>query len=229
MPLVRAGHESDLVERYGGLADISSQLGLTSARLWTLALFLAISAPLAALRPAWLIGLLPGLGIALLSAHPPQRALELHYADELVPVAILATTAVASRLTCRPYLAVTAIAAPALIGMALVSPLVPWNATGSAPTPAHRRALDDALALVPRDGSVVVSAQSSVLAHLSQRRQAGEFPGGAFEADWVVVDRYGFISSQSIAAGYETVLAEIRATFTLVFAGDGVEVFRRTP
>ena len=44
-----------------------------------------------------------------------------------------------------------------------------------------------------------------------------------------MVDTYGFRSSQSLAAGFDAKLEEVRSSHELVYSQDGVEVFRRLP
>src|SRR5262249_25803663 len=108
----------------------------------------------------------------------------------------------------------------------LLNPL--GQAAGTPPTETHKAALQEALALIPADASVAVSAQSGLLPRLSQRAHAHEFPGYLSKADWVIVDQYGFRSSQSLADGYNASLTIVRQSETPVFAKDGVEVYRRT-
>ncbi len=244
MPLIRDGAPSDLVERYGYLVGTSNQAEFlprllsrpwvipqhlfAPAQLWTAGLLLAITAPLAMLRPHLLLFILPGLAVALLASHPEQRALELHYSAEIVPLIVLfglLGVRTALRRVPQPVVA-TAIVLPVLLGFFAISPFSPFQDRSTLPTSEHRDALDAAVALVPQDPAQSVAAQSGILPRLSQRRDAREFPGGATSADWVVVDRYGHISGQS-QPEYESTLAEVRATFERVYERDGVEVFRR--
>lgn len=242
MPLIRGGEPSDLVERYGyllpdgGLAP-TAELAVVPFRVArelvspghavTAGLFLASSAAVAVWRPWYLLALVPGLALALLSTHAPQRELELHYAAGLVPVAVLTGVLAVGQLRIPAVARAALLAGPPLIAMVLLNPLADGH--GGRPSPEHRRALASALAMIPADEGVVVSAQSGILPRLSQRREAYEFPGGSEQADWIVVDRYGFRSTQSLAAGFDAELAEVRETAELVFGEDGVEVFRRLP
>ncbi|MGE0569822.1 MAG: DUF2079 domain-containing protein [Dehalococcoidia bacterium] len=243
MPLMRGGQESDLVERYQYLLPGQNGDGFAVGallmpiragevlfaidQLQTAGLFLATSAAAAALRPAWLVWLAPALLLTLLSQHPQQRALELHYAVGMVPIAtvlaLLAIDAVRGRVL--PQALGFALVAPPIVAMMFLNPL--GAGLGEAPSTSHRSAVHAAIALVPADEDVSVSAQSGLLPRLSQRREAYEFPGHAEDADWVVVDRYGFRSSQSLAAGFDRRLEELRQTAELVYSVDGVEVFRR--
>ena len=244
MPLARDGAPSDIVERYGYLVDTQSQANLLPdllkqpwvipqqllkpEQLWTAALLLAISAPLAVLRPWTLLLVAPAMGLALLATHPAQKALELHYSAGIIPIAVLANMAGLARVSgARRRLLPGATLAAALVGFVFLSPIAPWNAEGTPPTEKHRAAVAEALALVPGDEEVSVSAQSGLLSRLSQRRDAFEFPNRAEEADWIVVDQYGFRSSQSLDAGFDAELGELTQTHQRVFDKDGVQVFRR--
>jgi uncharacterized membrane protein len=244
MPLLRDGRPSDLAMRYSpllggregaaGLAWAATHplmvigMLIDPSGLGSLARFLASSAPLA-VAASW--GLLPlvlaGLA-AVFSTHPPQQALQLHYAAELVPVAAIATMMGARRLahaSWPPGILTAALLLPALIGFVARSPVSPLAGTShTAPTETHRFAVHYALSLVPPDAPV--SAQSGLLPRLSQRREAFEFPRAATEADWVLIDRLGHRSAQSVDAGYDHALATVRRQHERVFALDGVEVFR---
>lgn len=245
MPLVRGGAPSDLVERYGYLVDTTRQaqflpLLLTHpwvipeqlfapAQLWTIALFVGASAPLAILRPRLLAFLLPGLAVALLASHSSQRALELHYSAELVPLAMI--FGVFGARAARRFLAsgavLAAIIAPAAVGFVALSPFSPTADGDQGLSAQHLAALNAGLVLVPTDPGVEVSAQSSLFPRLSQRSNAWEFPQAAARVEWVVVDSYTHRSQQSVASGYDAALDIVRSTFERVYARDGVEIFRR--
>jgi len=253
MPIFRDGHSSDLVGRYGYLAEgrdgaaavkytvlhpwVIAQALFAPARLWTVALFIVICAPIAVVRPWLLLGLLPGLGVALLSDHPPQQQLELHYSANILPLAFVASAVALAevRAACGPRnvcpgIAATVIVVPALLGFIFMSPLAPWRDGAANPTAVHLGALTAAVAVIPPGDSV--AAQSAILPRLSQRQDAYEFPAAGshrvpFDAAWVVIDRYGAVSRQSLQAGFEVRLGEVRASYERVFERDGVEVFRR--
>lgn len=244
MPLIRGGESSDLVDRYGYLLpgggageaakDVllapvrAARVGLHPEQVWTAGLFLLSSSAVALRRPAWLLWLLPGAGLALLSSHPPQQRLELHYAAELVPaIIVVGILAAQFRRPVRVPLLALAVAVPPLIAMFALNPL--GSGHGESPSAAHRAAVHSALAFIPAGEEISVSAQSGLLPRLSQRRRAREFPGYASEADWIIVDTYGFRSSQSLAAGFDAKLEEIRSSHELVYSEDGVELFRRAP
>ncbi|MGE3075074.1 MAG: DUF2079 domain-containing protein [Dehalococcoidia bacterium] len=241
MPLVRDGQSSDLVERFGYLlpshspGDVllaplrAAQVLFGLSQIWTTIVFVIATSAVVLWRPWLLLAVVPGLALALLSVHPQQRHLEFHYAAELVPVAVIAGLLAAKSL--RERLPVTAVAGlvavPTLLTLAVMNPL--GEALGDPPSAQHRAAVLTALAMVPSGESVEVSAQSGLLPRLAHRESAHEFPGNAETADWIVVDRYGFRSSQSLAAGFDERLETVRETTELVYSQDGVEVFRRVP
>ena len=245
MPLVRDGESSDLVDRYGyllrgdGTGGVvegiflaplrAARVALHPEQVWTAGLFVFIGSLVAFRHPTSLLWIAPGVGLAVLSNHPQQQRLELHYAAELVPAIIVTGTLSANSLLNRlrvPRIAF-AMAAPPVVAMLFLSPLA--HGHGEAPSERHRAAVHAALAYIPASEDLPVSAQSGLLPRLSQRRQAHEFPGHASKAEWMVIDRYGFRSSQSLAAGFDLKLEEIRRSTELVYSEDGVEVFRRAP
>lgn len=243
MPLIRQGEPSDLVDRYGYFLPESGGSGLlldtllapvrvarvllAPHQLLTAVTFVLCSCPLILTRPRHLAWLAPGLVLALLSLHPPQRALELHYAAELVPVAMV--LAVEAAVSLKPRLPAPALAgllaAPAVVAMVWLSP--PGSFVGDSPSDQHRSAVSEALALIPVDASVTVSAQSGLLPRLAHRRRADEFPANYLRAEWILVDRYGFRSSQSLDAGFDRKLERVRRMAELIYSNDGVELYRR--
>lgn len=241
MPLLRGGDGSDLVQRFGYLLPEGANSAkavllvpwraanvlLDPDQLWTAAVFVSGSCVLALRRPLFLMALAPGLGLALLSSHPQQRHLELHYAAELVPVAVILALLGAEALRGRlpPAVLAGAMVFPTLLAVAASDRLAAGH--GQPPTAQHRTAVLTAIALIPDNEDTSVSAQSGLLPRLSQRKQAHEFPSAYDRAEWIVVDRYGFRSTQSLAAGFDKRLGEVRAAAQLVFSEDGVEVFRR--
>ena len=248
MPLAREGRPSDLVERYGYLVDATSQGALVPAllthpwvipqalltphHLWTIVLVVGVSAPLAFARPWLLLLVLPSVAVSVLSSYPDQSGLYFHYSAEIVPLAVVLGIVGAERLVSRvpPALIATAAMAPAIAAFSLMSPFAPWRSEENAPSAEHRAAVAAALALVPSDETVSVSAQSGLVARLSHRVGIYEFPGHADgRADWVVVDQYGYRSSQSVADGFDAKLQAVRDTYQEVYDIDGVEVFRRKP
>jgi hypothetical protein len=242
MPALRDGIPGDLGVRYeavtGGRDGIAGLLWLAShpldvlrvvarpEHLGTVARFISGTAPLVLAVPWTAALLVPGLALAVLSTHPPQAALELHYAAELVAVATLGLLTAVRRLsTSIPASALAAaVLAPAFAGFIMLSPASPLaTEDAAAVSNAHRDSVRHALALIPDGASV--SAQSGLVARLAHREAVYEFPRGSNEAAWVILDRYGFRSTQSIAAGYDRAVEEVRATHRLVYELDGVLVF----
>lgn len=244
MPWWRGGAPGDLGERYADVTgghdgieavawaathplDVAGAV-LQVEHLGAAAAFVAASGLAMLAAPLTLVLLVPGMLLAVLSTHPPQSALELHYAAELVPLAAIGTVLGARRLAERaPSGALVGVVlAPALAGFLLLSPASPLASEGGArPTAEHRAAVLEALAMVPRGEAV--AAQSGLVPRLSQRRAVTEFPGEWESTSWVVVDAKGFRSSQSVGAGSEGALARVRAEWTRVYERDGVEVYRR--
>ncbi|HEX6029893.1 MAG TPA: DUF2079 domain-containing protein [Tepidiformaceae bacterium] len=243
MPLLRGGYEGDYVPRYDALAPGARTvpdlvLGLAThpwrllvelgrpGVLWTMSLFV-LSAPLMLARPAWLLALIPGVWLAVLSSHPPQHSLELHYAAQLAPLAVIGAMLGAGALRDRvdQRLLSAAAVVPAVIAFAALSPISPFHDRPGRPTDEHRAALTEAVAIVP--SHVRVSAQTSIVPRLAHRRTVKEFPGGVSNAEWVVIDRYGALSGISVEWGYWPILDYVREQWDLVFDRDGVQVFRR--
>ena len=184
----------------------------------------------------------PLLAVNLLSTHPPQTALSLHYA--VLPFAILMVAAVlgAQRLArsrrarvTRQWLRLDARRCGVLFaGVLLLAEAAGWLAASPLGlrfdpdryrrTP-HVRAVERVVRAVPAGASV--SAQSGLLPHLSQRREVWEFPV-LRDATYVLVDRQGWRSSQSAEAGYERVLASLpERGYCLVMEDDGVVLYAR--
>lgn len=241
MPLVRHGQPSDLVERYGtllgGYEGIEGSIWLathpltamatlaTPERAASIGTFIAANGPWLLLAPLQVLTLLPGFALALLSSHPQQQQLAFHYAAELVPVAAIAGLFGARRLLLLVPSSIVAASMllVAMLALPLAGPRSEF-ASDSVPTEAHRSAVARATALVPSDAAV--SAQSNLAPRLARRREIWEFPGQWADADWVLVDRYGFRSSQSIDAGFDAAFSDVRGRYRLMFEEDGVSVYQ---
>lgn len=240
MPALRGGQPSDLVERYGAIlgghdgpagliwavTHPLEVLGYASApeRVASIATFVLASGPWLLLAPVHALALAPGLAIGVLSSHPEQQALAFHYGVQLVPVAAIAGLLGARRLlrVTPPAVVAAAMVLVAAVGLGTLGP--PSELVADGPSEAHRAAVERATALVPADAAV--SAQSSLAARIGRRRELWEFPGQWERADYVFVDRYGFRSSQSIDAGFDAELDDVRARAALVFEEDGVALYR---
>ena len=177
-------------------------------------LVLPLAAPLAALAAA------PELALNLLSSTLTQTSVKTHYAAVAVPALLAATVFGTARL--GPRLAYGALAA-STAGMLLLGPLGRVELHADAHDDAARRALE----LVPTD--VPVSATNGLGAHLSARERIFSFPV-LREATWVVVDERHLTFLDSLQPDRaRPALGAMRRDprWRLVFAADGVLVFRR--
>ncbi len=244
MPLIRGSDSSEIVARYGYLTGTNNQAEflpwvlmhpwvvaeylVAPHRLWTMFLFVGVTAPLGVLRPRLLPFVLPGLAVAVLSMHVPQGELDLHYAIEVVPVAILvgALGALVAAKRLRPGAVAAMIAVPVVAGFVLMSPFSPTAERVPGPSAEHRAAVMGGLALIPSDPAVTVSAQSGLAPRISHREHIYEFPRSALQSDWVILDKYGVVSEQSGGPEFDQAVAEIQAQLEQVYDRDGVEVFR---
>lgn len=185
---------------------------------------------------------LPVTGANLLSTYGPQSVLDYQYAVAPTVLWLFAAVLGVRQLAARPRLGrrlgcrraagllqPTTLAACLLLAEAaaylLSSPLgLSFDAALYRRMP-HTTVVAHALAMIPPH--VPVSAQTGLLPHLSERQEIHDFPDLG-EATYVVVDRFGRRSSQSIEAGYDGALAALPAHgFCLRFAEDGVQVYQR--
>lgn len=248
IPEARDGQPSHIVERYGAVAGTTDPHAvlrelllhpwrpalalLEPARLERLVVFVIVTAPLAlVLRPWLLLFALPALAVPLLSSHPPQGALDLHYAMN----AVVAATAVAvgaipvavrvfaraGQLRARQ--APAFVLALATVAFTALSPFAPWRIDLGEASPVHRAAVAEAVSLVP--GEAPVAAQSNLVPRLSRRAQIHEFPGRPEGLHYVLLDRYGHRSVQSLNAGFDAYAELVRENCARQFERDGVEVF----
>jgi uncharacterized membrane protein len=176
----------------------------------------------------------------VLADHKPQLQLTLQY--PLYPLALMLLASVVNiRILVRwNRVAVTwsrlripvNARAPLLAGIVLLAEATSWL-IGSPlgvhinparfRTTAHTAALDRIVQVVPPAASV--SAQSSILPHLSERENIREFPY-LDHAAYVVIDRKGFVAWDSEMAGYSSVLATLpERGYCLMKADDGVELW----
>lgn len=246
MAAVRGG-PGDLQQRYGYLgpdplavvAGLAARPEPAAEHLWQPPVLDGLAGMLGRL------GLLPlvsplSLGAAplalahLLSRHPEQSALTLHYG--VLPFALLFLASVdGARRAARwrplwrrlgrraPVAAAGLLLAASSLGFLLHSPLgLAFDPSRYLPG-SHASAAHAVLALVPP--GVAVSAQSGLAPHLAHRAAIYEFPG-IHEARVVVIDRKGWMSSYSQLGGYHRVLGALPAMgFVLVAAEDGVELY----
>lgn len=246
MSEVRGGVPGDLQDRYGYLGSDIGSLVVGLATRPDLALERLLSADVTG-GLALLLGQAVGLPLAsplalgaapltlahMLSLHPEQGRLALHYA--ILPHALFTIAGVDA----IRRLALAAArrwgqgrVAPVLAGWALLASLA--GAAAASPfglgfdarryqDSERSQAVRSVLAQVPPD--VPVSAQGGLVPHLSQRPVIFEFPG-INEARVVVVDRKGWASTYSQAAGYDAVLASLPSRgFRLMTEIDGFEMY----
>jgi uncharacterized membrane protein len=196
------------------------------------------AAAVALLAPTAALLVVPPVLLAALSDHTQQAHLELQYV--MIPLALAFVAAsVGVRMlargdgvargmrrlgspTARAVSGAGVMLAATLVSFALSSPYWP-AAERVAPGPAHVEVLNEALSLVPAD--VPVSAQNTILPHVSQRRSVYEFPW-VEDSQYVIVDATLPITSQSREAGYDEAAKDIPG-FEKIFDSDGVRVFRR--
>jgi uncharacterized membrane protein len=192
--------------------------------------------------PALLVAV-PLTAAHLLSTHDWEMSLLLHYG--VLPAALLFTCTVAgiarlaasSRLAglWRPLSARRLQAAVVLASLVLVAEVLAAYFNGPFGRrlqlshyrqTSHSAAVREVLRLVPSDASV--SAQSGLLPHLAQRRQAWEFPP-AFGAQYVVIDRteWFHVHGPPIPENdYHVALASLPYNgYCLLFAKDGAELW----
>jgi hypothetical protein len=158
--------------------------------------------------------------------HPEQAALRLHYA---VPtLALLWYAALLSLDTLRlwrrrlPLAAAGVMAACGLLTFAASSPFAPGR--GYTLKPGDEAALHEAMALIPP--GAVVEAQSTILPHLSQRRDIYEFPDDR-HGEYVLLASGLGVSRQGIANGFHARREAVRDDgYMLLYTSHGVELWR---
>ncbi|GAC1569849.1 MAG: hypothetical protein NVS3B18_01480 [Candidatus Dormibacteria bacterium] len=246
MPSERLGAPGDLADRYtylggrsvgamvrGALAHPGRPLGRLGSRSSLMGAGVALL-PLAALPllAGWpLLGALPALLVALLSADAGQASLRYPYGLESFPL-LLACALLGWRALlgsrgelARPPRVIAPRAAARgsrprqlsgrVVGTALVATTMLGAALVSAPTLADRlghlslarhAAVEWVLAGVPPQAEV--SAQTGLVPHLSARARLFEFPAG-FGTSYILVDDRGPISDQARAHGYAARRAQL--------------------
>jgi hypothetical protein len=179
---------------------------------------------------------LPNLVINGLADHPQQSALELHYS---VPTLALVWLSVPlgleqlgklvrdSNRRRIMYSGVGALlVAGSLAGFISSSPYAPGESRPRLDAE-HIHALRQAIALIPAGASV--EAQSSLLPHVSHRRDVFEFPDRRV-GEYLILDATLPVSGQSYKAGFErerTLLGD--DGYQLIYSQESVQLFRRTP
>lgn len=251
MPLVRGGG-SDLNERFAYLFADTSLATVVPVAVWRGGSHLVAETLPATLQlltsTGWVAVLSPAVLLALpsailngLSDHPQQARLDLQYGVASLALLFAATAIVLGDIAHRRGItrrlvpahnskkgaraAAVVLLVSATVSFALTSPFSPTTAR-HAPEVEHRRVLQRALQEIP--ATAALSAQNTLLPHLSQREQIYEFPDVPPHVEWVIVDSELPITQQSREAGYDRVVDELAAWgFREVFNEDGVRVFSR--
>jgi uncharacterized membrane protein len=246
MPWIRGG-SGDLAGRYGYLVANSTWWSVvpdvvrrSTQQLWlapvdALMRLGASTGFVGLLNPLALLVAAPAYLLAALSDHNQQSRLELHYVTATLALVWVAVALGLQRLSKWGRRRSRSLAVPAasiLVLASSASTFFLWSpywprAQHYAPSAAHRAVIDSALALVP--AGVPVSAQNTLLPHLSERKEVFEFPN-LDDAEYVVVDPSLPVTGQSSDGGYSRVIEELPGRgFVLIFDSDGVRVFRRAP
>jgi uncharacterized membrane protein len=260
IPHFRGGQPNPFLERYGYLGgslprvlwSVVARPDLVVPQLARPEAIGAIGVVLAsaAMLPLLVPRLLPPLAVvtllSLLSKHPPQGALELHYLVVPSTVAILlAAVAVRDRvwerlslglgrhratmgfaLQARCVWPAALIVVPAVL-LVLRSPLPPSFAADldRFDVDHHAAVAQGFVREVP--SQAIVSAQSPFVPHLSEREHIYEFPH-IEDAEIVLLDDAGPVSGGEIAAGYAGCVAALpRLGFDEVRSEDGISLWRK--
>lgn len=201
------------------------------------------------LAPLLALGALPDLALNLLAQYWPQYSVQYQYTATITPFLIAASILGLARLrgmrvpawlrglTDAPGILAALLVAVVVIGGYRQGPLPFWRHVpgGSADRAQeytvtfHARVQAQAVALVPDDPDVVVSASNLMGSRLSARRVIYTWPV-VNDATWVLVDeKRPFLADRlSLSEHRRLVLAmRLDTRFRLVFERDGVLVFRR--
>lgn len=91
----------------------------------------------------------------------------------------------------------------------------------------HSNVGNTVVAMIPADASV--SAQNALVPHLSHRRYIYQYPYGAEQSDYVVLDTAGFIYPFTDQHAYDQSVRDLQSSghFRTVFARDGYLVLQR--
>jgi hypothetical protein len=242
MPWLRAGVGVDTDRYYAWLGGGASVLvapltmgdrvvaALARPGPWFVVAGMVLSlAALPLLRPRWLVLVAPPLVASLLSAHPPQAALSLHYPLLLV-VPLLATSALGARrglaLLARrrrrravaarrtfPRALLALLALPALAGGWIQGSLPPfdWSDPAFAARPPAIDRLRSAIQGLPPPALLI--ADEGLVAPLAGRPRIGRLIAiGSIPADaFVVVDRNAWTPGPRSAARRARMLQRVEA------------------
>ncbi len=182
----------------------------------------------------WLLPLAPVLLQNTLSAYPPMYSVAFQYTAPMTPFVLLGAMdgarTLLDRVTPLSRFPVTG----RRIALALAVGLVTaggesqvWQARQLRWDPRFAR-IEPVLASIPRSASV--SAQAGVFSHVSHRHHVYLFPDRVGVADFVVLDRAGFLYSWQLSrAEYRREIEALPGLgYALVRAQDGFLLFRKT-
>ena len=243
------GAESHFYGRYkavgGSAVGIAKKVFTDPGRLVSVAFdeqgvhyLLELLLPLAGLMllaPLALIALAPELALNLLSSAPTQSSIHYHYTAGEIPILFLAAIYGTKRFAHRREVVAAVAVAAAVVGNFVLGPIPVWRfipggqrlQARAAHISGHDRAAARALRLIPATGPV--AATNSLGSHLSQRKRIYSFPA-IFDAEWIAVDeRKPSVRDQNLKEEGRRAIEAFRRDrrFRLVFADDGVLVFRR--
>jgi uncharacterized membrane protein len=91
---------------------------------------------------------------------------------------------------------------------------------------AHSDLANTVVAMIPADASV--SAQNTLVPHLSHRRSIYQYPYGSDQSDYVVLDTSGFIYPFTDQQAYDQSVRDLQSSgqFRTIFARDGYLVLQ---
>lgn len=239
MPALRGGGGSDLTKRYMYLVEDTTPVSAapTVAERATTHLaeetapgaarLLLSTGGLPLISPPALIAAAPLAVLSGLADHPEQAGLRLHYAMPTLALLWLAALLSLDWLRRRdrrlPVAASGLLVLCAVVTFLMSSPFAAGQSYNALPAQGEA-ALHEALAMVPDSASV--QAQSTILPHVSQRRDVFEFPDKR-RAEYVILASGLPRSSQSLAKGYDAQHAALPDNgYERVFQDHGVEVWR---
>ncbi len=216
MPAIRAGTQSDVASYYTWLAtanpgEVTRALIHPGGWLAFAGLVIGMSG-LPLLRARWLMPAFPPLLADLLSSHPTQSDLRLHYGLLLVLPIFAAGLMGARRLEGRSRLPALALAVPALLLAVIATPFV---------VPVEKPALVRLRACTRQlPPAASVAADDPVSAPLAARHLLAP-TAGALPAEYVVVDRVGREPSYVDRSGRARTIAGLPSGGRRLLCDDG--------
>ncbi len=245
MPAIRGG-ESDLDARYahvgsgasgiagGILADPAGAASFASGRkqLTAIVELLLTQGGLPLAAPLVLVSALPVATLQFLSSHPPQQALRLQYGVQVLPLVMFATVEGLRRIErvrFKSELLVRLSAAALLCGIIVGVPkpelrALPDHLSAYSTGMSQQAAIEGAFRRIPDDAGV--SAQSGLVAHLSQRERIWEFPVLG-DAEYVILDLDGPVAKPYWSVYDDEVAALPERGYRLVWQERTVRIYQK--